>query len=222
MWEDWATIPCFKIVTLLLARKGQHIFSSRKIGEWLDIPKSTVIFNLRLLLDNGYIVKNGDDYFLNTSFQTDQPIGQVTNPLVDTDQPIGHTATNPLVNNNDKEIIIKNDSKSAVQFSEKQLIGSAPESEKDKLPSPLQEFFKSRGKIECSLNVWITEKEYSRLTQKWGAERVEKAISEMSEWSVSLDISSKTNLPGWKSYRQKRDHAKTIDNNLSRKFKEAA
>lgn len=118
MWEPWATIPAFKIVTLLLARKGKSIFSSQGISEMLGLPKSTVIHALKLLRENQYILKDGGSYYLNIGRVSDQPIGQSTNPLVrstnplvNVDQPIGQNLTNPLVTNNDKEIIIKNDDK---------------------------------------------------------------------------------------------------------------
>lgn len=101
--------------------------------------------------------------------------------------------------------------------SEKVLIGNAPNSPKDKLPKELQDFFISRGKVECFHNVFLSEEEYKTRTDKHGIEAVEAAIKEMSDWSISLDISTKTNVPGWKSYRQKRDHAKTLDNLIKRR-----
>lgn len=118
MWEDWATIPAYKILTLLLARKGKSIFSSQGISEILGLPKSTVIHALKLLRLNEYILRDGGSYYLNVGRVFDQPVGQSTNPLVEptnplveTDQPIGQNLTNPLVTNNDKEIIIKNNEK---------------------------------------------------------------------------------------------------------------
>jgi len=101
-----------------------------------------------------------------------------------------------------------------LNLTERALIGDPPETDKDKLPEALQELFKSKGRIECFHNVWLSQDEYDRLNQKWSNTELSEQMRHMAEWSISLDASSKTGIPGWKSYRQKRDHAKTINRHL--------
>lgn len=116
-FEKWATIPCVKIVTYLISRKGKPSYSAEGIGKILDIPKSTCIHSLKLLIQNGYLTKVQGYYFLNNGIEATNLLVEdeqvPTNPLVEVDQPIGQNSTNPLVANNNKEIKIKNNNKKA-------------------------------------------------------------------------------------------------------------
>jgi hypothetical protein len=117
MWEPWATIPAFKIITLLLARKGKSIYSVRGIGSILGLSKSTVHDSLKLLLEHEYIKQSGGRYYINISIEVSEdgqecppdrtevssPPDKVSGTSDKSVQSTGH--------NNDKEIIIKNNDK---------------------------------------------------------------------------------------------------------------
>lgn len=84
------------------------------------------------------------------------------------------------------------------------------------LPQALQDLFKAQGKIDAGLNCWLTEREAQNLFDQFGMAIVDWAMWEMFKWSISLDVSKVTNKPGWKTYREKRDHAATIRNIIKR------
>lgn len=97
-------------------------------------------------------------------------------------------------------------------------VGSAPTSEHPDLPTNLTEMFRAAGKGEFVTNVWLFEKEVQRLVEQYGELQVDWAIKRLYEWSISLDISSTTKLPGWHSYRLKRDHARCIRTQIEREL----
>lgn len=191
IFEEWATVPCLKILTLLLARKGKSVFSAKGIGEMLEIPKSTVIHSLKLLREHEYIIREGGHYYLNLGFRIDQPIGQSTNPLVEVDQPIGRESTNPLVTNNDKEIMIKNKPAAA-----------GPPPDNLKVP-PKHLSQKSEPLFEKAPGVWLTRTEQKKLLEKIGdVDEVKFLILELSSYS--------RNKPS--AYKQNKDHYETLLN----------
>lgn len=69
LFEEWATVPCLRIMAYLQSRKGKAIYSIRGIGHICTIPKSTVADALKLLVEKKYILKKGVRYFANNQME---------------------------------------------------------------------------------------------------------------------------------------------------------
>lgn len=239
-FEPWAIIPCCRILTYLISRKGSPIYSARGIAKIISCSLNPTVRGLALLVKHGYLTKVGGCYYINSAIEEEDQSSQmkidrseIRSNVPNSDQKRSEIRSESDLNsdhNNNKEIIIKNkeeeddsseDSPSLpnkkLNLSEKALIGYPPQSDKDKLPEALQELFKSQGKIENFHNVWITRAQWDRLASNWPIDELNNAMRQMAEWSNNLDVSIKTKVPGWKSYRMKRDHARTMDNLLKRK-----
>lgn len=120
MFEDWATVPMFRIMTLVLARKGKGVFSGRGIAEMINVPKSTVYDALKTLCDHQYLMKVGDRYNLLLSIDV-RPVGQEDEKVSESPDELSgppdkvsepsDSSVRPTGPNNNKQIIIKNDDK---------------------------------------------------------------------------------------------------------------
>jgi hypothetical protein len=99
-------------------------------------------------------------------------------------------------------------------------IGTEPIAGDGLLPPALRALFESQGKEEAFRNVWLTEAQSDALIKRFGDDRVTWAGKALTDWSLNLDVSAKTNLAGWQSYRMKRDHAGCIRNQILRKWPE--
>lgn len=101
-----------------------------------------------------------------------------------------------------------------------EFIGTEPQPGDGALPPALVALFQSQGKEEAYKNVWMTEAQFDALTKRFGEDRVNWAGQQLVDWSLSLEVSNKTNLAGWQSYRAKRDHAGCIRNQILRRWPE--
>lgn len=103
-------------------------------------------------------------------------------------------------------------------------IASPPSKENPQLPDELQSWFREQGYEEAAPNVWLEPGTLEKIRKipNFGP-YVDEALELLYRWSISHDISPKTNKPGWYTYRQKRDHRATLINQIKRiKAQEAA
>jgi len=101
-----------------------------------------------------------------------------------------------------------------------EFIGTEPVAGDGALPPALVALFESQGKEEAYKNIWLTEAQFDALSKRYGEDRVDWAAKQVTDWSLSLDVSAKTNLAGWQSYRLKRDHAAVLRNQILRRWPE--
>lgn len=110
----------------------------------------------------------------------------------------------------------KRRSRSALPTVDPDEIGDPPTLEHPELPPKLQAFFRAQGLIEAHPNVWVKPGYLEKIREIHTFRPfLDDALQRMYEWSVSHDINPRTKTPGWASYRLKRDHGKTLINQLS-------
>ena len=65
-------------------------------------------------------------------------------------------------------------------------------------------------------HVFMTRQNWEKINSRYGEDITNWGLEEMYKWAISLDVSPTTGKPGWKSYREKRDHASVLINTIKR------
>lgn len=106
-FEEWATIPMLRIVTLLLASTGS-IFNYRNIAVMADVSTSTAHASIKKLIEEGYLREQGGNFSLNLGNvqKTEQAVQKIVQNVQKTKQAVQNSE-----HNNNKIIIINNNNK---------------------------------------------------------------------------------------------------------------
>lgn len=68
MFDDRLSLSCLRVLKIAKLAKKKKIFSIRSIGIMCGISHVSAMKSLRRLVELGYLVRSGQDYFINTGF----------------------------------------------------------------------------------------------------------------------------------------------------------
>lgn len=109
--------------------------------------------------------------------------------------------------------------KKRAALSDPDLFGDPPTPKDKSLPEPLREFLTAQGcePVEDYPNIYLPPGALEGLKVAHSNSGVlDRALASLQAWSESHDINPKTNKPGWYEFRRKRDHFKTLINQIKR------